>query len=117
MKKIILLLSLVLMSMTVSAQSDSLDAKYGKNLLKAGSKAPDFKLLTADKKEICLSDYSGSYVVLDFWASWCPDCRKDIPVYLIDPKEVATPRDYDVTVIKDIASKGMERLLQILPRP
>lgn len=79
MKKIILLLSLVLMSMTVSAQSDSLDAKYGKNLLKAGSKAPDFKLLTADKKEICLSDYSGSYVVLDFWASWCPDCRKDIP--------------------------------------
>ena len=44
-------------------------------------------------------------------------CRKDIPVYLIDPKEVATPRDYDVTVIKDIASKGMERLLPILPRP
>lgn len=79
MKKIILFLSLVLMSMTVSAQSDSLDAKYGKNLLKAGSKAPDFKLLTADKKEISLSDFSGSYVVLDFWASWCPDCRKDIP--------------------------------------
>lgn len=63
MKKIILLLSLVLMSMTVSAQSDSLDAKYGKNLLKGGSVAPDFKLLTADKKEISLSDFRGSYVV------------------------------------------------------
>lgn len=28
---------------------------------------------------ISLSQYRGSYVVLDFWASWCPDCRRDIP--------------------------------------
>ena len=43
-------------------------------------------------------------------------CPQHIPVYLIDPKEVATPHGYDVTVIKDIASKGMERLLKMLPR-
>lgn len=78
MKKI-LFLALMLLSLTASAQSDSLDAKYGKNLLKEGTTAPDFRLLTADAKEITLSEYRGSYVVLDFWASWCPDCRKDIP--------------------------------------
>lgn len=75
----ILFLALMLLSLTASAQTDSLDEKYGKNLLKPGTEAPDFHLLTADKKEISLSDYRGSYVVLDFWASWCPDCRKDIP--------------------------------------
>lgn len=78
MKKI-LLFALMLLSLTASAQSDSLDEKYGRDLLKAGTYAPDFTLKTADDKEIRLSDYRGSYVVLDFWASWCPDCRKDIP--------------------------------------
>lgn len=76
----ILFLALMLLSLTVSAQSDSLDEKYGKDLLKAGTVAPDFSLNTADGKEITLSKYRDSYVVLDFWASWCPDCRKDIPL-------------------------------------
>lgn len=78
MKKIFLF-ALMLIALTASAQTQSLDEKYGANLLKEGTKAPDFSLKTADSKEIMLSQYRGSYVVLDFWASWCPDCRKDIP--------------------------------------
>lgn len=55
------------------------DAKYAVNLVKAGTVAPDFKLKTPDGKTVQLSDYKGKTVVLDFWASWCPDCRKDAP--------------------------------------
>lgn len=77
-KKSILLL-LLLTTITAGAQNDSLDAKYGRELLKPGTIAPDFSMYTADDKFITLSNYRGSYVVLDFWASWCPDCRKDIP--------------------------------------
>jgi thiol-disulfide isomerase/thioredoxin len=48
-------------------------------LLKPGTEAPDFKLKTIDGKTFRLSSLRGQYVVLDFWASWCPDCRKDAP--------------------------------------
>ena len=60
-------------------QAAGLDARYAVNMLKPGTPAPDFKLKTYDGKDIRLSQYRGSYVVLDFWASWCPDCRRDIP--------------------------------------
>ena len=55
------------------------DVKYASDLLKSGTQAPDFTLKSSDGKTLKLGDFKGKYVVLDFWASWCPDCCKDIP--------------------------------------
>lgn len=55
------------------------DAKYATELLPAGTQAPDFSLAATDGTKVTLSGLRGKFVVLDFWASWCPDCRKDLP--------------------------------------
>lgn len=50
------------------------------------TEAPDFTLQSIEGKSISLSDYKGKIVILDFWATWCPPCRKAIPD-LVDLKE------------------------------
>lgn len=42
-------------------------------------KAPDFKLATIGGEEFHLSDFEGKVVMLNFWGTWCPPCRKEIP--------------------------------------
>lgn len=82
MKRTILTAFVLLLAVTLQAQSTQpdLDEKYATELVKVGTVAPDFKMKTPDGKTIQLSKYAkGKTVVLDFWASWCPDCRKDAP--------------------------------------
>ena len=42
----------------------------------------NFTLLDLDKNEVSLSDFQGKIVVLNFWATWCPPCRDEIPDFI-----------------------------------
>lgn len=74
----VLLSALVGVTVCAAAAGPAGDARDN-GLLPVGTVAPDFSLPDADGKTHRLSDWRGQVVVLDFWASWCPDCRKDFP--------------------------------------
>ncbi|MEO4054224.1 redoxin domain-containing protein [Solibacillus sp. CAU 1738] len=44
-----------------------------------GKLAPDFTLQTLEGDTVSLSDYKGKKIVLNFWASWCPPCKAEMP--------------------------------------
>lgn len=79
MKKLIFMAAFAIISV-ISAMAQDADSRYATELLKPGTEAPDFTLKDINGTEHTLSQLRGSYVVLDFWASWCPDCRKDVPM-------------------------------------
>ena len=60
----------------------------GSGALRRGDVVPDFALRNLDGETVRLSSLSGQVVVLNFWATWCPPCRREMP--LLD----ATQRRY-----------------------
>ena len=72
LKGIITLIA-VLIGMNVCAQDD-----YA-YIVKVGDQAPDFETTTPDGQKVKLSDLKGKVVMLQFTASWCSVCRKEMP--------------------------------------
>jgi peroxiredoxin len=44
-----------------------------------GRQAPALRLESLDGRQVSLADYAGQVVLLNFWATWCPPCKEEIP--------------------------------------
>jgi peroxiredoxin len=107
-------------SKNIDAQED--DRGY---IVEVGQQAPDFTVTTTDGKDFKLSEQQGKVVMLQFTASWCSVCRKEMPHI---EKEIWLPlkdkdfvllgldRDEPVDVVIDFAKK-MKITYPLAPDP
>ncbi len=73
MKKLLILIIVFCLSIFISS------CKQEPSTLKAGDIAPDFSLVDRQGKTWTLSELRGQVVFINFWATWCPPCLKELP--------------------------------------
>ncbi|MDD5496069.1 MAG: TlpA disulfide reductase family protein [Candidatus Omnitrophica bacterium] len=77
MKKILVLLLAVVL----------LGACARGNALEIGDTAPEFTLKDLEGKNVNLADFKGRVIILDFFATWCPPCKEEIPDFIALQKD------------------------------
>jgi thiol-disulfide isomerase/thioredoxin len=84
-----------------SAVSDDTGPADAEGLLDLrGKMAPDFVLKTPDGRTVSLADFKGKAVMVNFWATWCPPCKMEIP-WLIDFQKKYADRGFTVIGISE----------------
>ena len=76
MRKILVVFGLILLTLSLQAQTEGKNRGY---ILKVGDNAPDFTIRYLDGKTVKLSELKGKTIMLQFTASWCSVCRKEMP--------------------------------------
>jgi thiol-disulfide isomerase/thioredoxin len=79
MSKKLLMITFLLVAFSAIADWQQPALSHNLTPVKKIVPASDFELLDMDDNKIRLSDYRGKVVLLNFWATWCPPCIREMP--------------------------------------
>ena len=79
MKKLLLVFAAFAALVSCKNAVKDADSEYAVDMFKKGEVLPAFSLEDRSGTVRAQADFAGKYVVYDFWATWCPDCREDVP--------------------------------------
>jgi len=77
-KRLILVMPL-LVSFSANAERQQPELSHHLTPVKKVVAASDFELLNMDDEKVKLSDFRGKVVLINFWATWCPPCIRELP--------------------------------------
>jgi len=77
-----------------------------------GREVPDFTVTTLEGKQLQPSEWRGRRVVLDFWATWCPPCRLEIPHFI----RLANENSQDELLIIGVSSEDEQTLKEFVEK-
>lgn len=84
-----------------------------KNRELIGKTAPDFSLKNLSGENVTLADFKGKVLVIDFWATWCSPCKKEMPTFVKLHRDfsakgfsmIGVSTDYGTEVVQKFAKK------------
>jgi cytochrome c biogenesis protein CcmG, thiol:disulfide interchange protein DsbE len=91
---LILLLGLIWIGISTVPASETTNGKT--SAPQKGFLAPDFSLVTLDGQTVTLSELRGKAVIVNFWASWCPPCKAEMPAL---DKVYSDYKDQDLVIL------------------
>ncbi|MCA0173503.1 peroxiredoxin family protein [Bacillus sp. RAR_GA_16] len=80
--------------------------------IQEGKRAPDFTLYSLEGKEVSLSDYKDKVIFINFWATWCPPCKEEIPDMQKFYEEEAEQLDAEILAINLTTNESSSQVVK-----